>query len=363
MNLRQLNMSLSRRSIVGGALSVGVGVFAAPVRSVEAQDASPKVCTASSVEENETLVRRFYEEVWNNANIDLVGQLFADEFGRHYGNRLDEGGFDIPALTARIRERRLVVFPDFQVMVEDLFGEGDLVVARTYWTGTHSADLNHPDLETAATGIQIGYSGIALFRIACGKIAEQWIVNDELGLMQQIGAVPMVDEPSTPVAPPVGTAVSPETCQETTPAENKRLVTRVHEEALNGGNLALIDEIHTEDHRYHGDHRRAGDDPVASDDVVAAIYAEWLTDFPDRHATIELMVAKGDRVAAIWFATGTLWGDFEQAGIAGTGQRVSFSAVEIYRIACGQIAETWLNWDALSVYRQLTADSAATPTS
>ncbi len=77
-------------------------------------------------------------------------------------------------------------FPDGQMTIEDLVAEGDRVVARTTFNGTHQGEMQG----IPATGKAVSVSGITIFRLDNGKIAEGWLVNDNLGLMQQLGVIP-----------------------------------------------------------------------------------------------------------------------------------------------------------------------------
>ena len=70
--------------------------------------------------------------------------------------------------------------------IEDLFAEGDKVVLRFTFHGTHQGEF----MGVAPTGKQVTMPGIDIFRIADGKIVELWGQEDVLGMMQQIGAIP-----------------------------------------------------------------------------------------------------------------------------------------------------------------------------
>ena len=83
-------------------------------------------------------------------------------------------------------------FPDFHNQLEDLMAEGDKVVARLTYTGTHQGEM----LGLAPTGRSISYPVIALFRISGDKIAQGWVMGDRLGLFQQLSG------PVAPNAPP-----------------------------------------------------------------------------------------------------------------------------------------------------------------
>ena len=82
--------------------------------------------------------------------------------------------------------------------------------------------------------------------------------------------------------------------------------------------------------------------------------------FPDVHVEIEDQIAEADRVATRWRATGTHEG--ELMGISRTGNRVTVMGMTIDRIAEGQIAETWDNYDALGMLQQVGAIPSAEET-
>jgi steroid delta-isomerase-like uncharacterized protein len=79
-------------------------------------------------------------------------------------------------------------FPDAQVTIEDLIAEGDKVTLRATVRGTHRGQF----MGIAPTGKHVTMTGITIFRVAGGKIAEAWQNLDTLGLMQQLGAIPQM---------------------------------------------------------------------------------------------------------------------------------------------------------------------------
>jgi steroid delta-isomerase-like uncharacterized protein len=135
-------------------------------------------------EENKALVRRYFEEIWDKGNLDLIDELFTTNFVRH-GPTATEGevsgleGFK--ALVSMYRS----ALPDLRVPVEELIAEGDRVVTRWRARGTHQGEL----MGNAPTGNQASVSGILIDRISRGKIEEEWVDYDTLHLMQQIGGV------------------------------------------------------------------------------------------------------------------------------------------------------------------------------
>jgi len=80
----------------------------------------------------------------------------------------------------------LSAFPDSSITVDDIFAEGDKVVTRWRFSGTHRGDF----AGLAPTGRQVTGGGITVHRIADGKIVEEWEAYDNLTFLQQLGAVP-----------------------------------------------------------------------------------------------------------------------------------------------------------------------------
>ena len=86
------------------------------------------------VSENKALVRRLYEEVWDRGNVDFAADVFADDYIRHdlRPTQALPGGAGMAKLAADFRS----AFPDARWRIDLVFGEGDLVAARSTATGT-----------------------------------------------------------------------------------------------------------------------------------------------------------------------------------------------------------------------------------
>ena len=78
-------------------------------------------------------------------------------------------------------------FSNMHQTIEDMFAEGDKVACRWSGRATHRGDF----MGVAATGKAITTTGIVIYRIANGKIQEEWDYSDVLGLMQQLGVGPL----------------------------------------------------------------------------------------------------------------------------------------------------------------------------
>lgn len=135
-------------------------------------------------QENVALVRRWFDEVWNQGRLETISELMAaDAVG------IGQGGPDVvirgPQPFRAFVEKLRGAFPDIQVTIEDAFAAGDKVAAR--WSATMTHKGNH--LGLAASGKRIRITGISMVRIANGKIVEGWDNWDQLSMMQEIGAI------------------------------------------------------------------------------------------------------------------------------------------------------------------------------
>jgi steroid delta-isomerase-like uncharacterized protein len=89
-------------------------------------------------------------------------------------------------LAKEVFARLLRAYPDLDIRIEDLIGEGDKVVSRNTVTGTHRGEY----MGLPATGKSVTYNEIFIFRFAGGRIAETWGVVDVLSQMRQLGVIP-----------------------------------------------------------------------------------------------------------------------------------------------------------------------------
>jgi predicted ester cyclase len=136
-----------------------------------------------STEENKALMRRLTEEIWNKKNLALVDELIDAKFIEH-----GIGGPDLkgPEEFKQFVNMVATTFPDFHMTIDDTVAEGDRVVSRMTMRGTHQGAF----MGIAPTGKKVTVIGVKITRFAGGKMVESWMVNDTLGMMQQIGAVP-----------------------------------------------------------------------------------------------------------------------------------------------------------------------------
>ena len=150
-----------------------------------------------TTEDNKALVRRFYEEVWDQGNVAAVDELIAENIVLHYDYPADtpqpaenQLGLGLEKIKHYVSQLR-TTFPDYHFTVELQVTEGDLVVTRGTARGTHQGEywgLTFQDIRP--TEKKVTWTETAIDRIVDGKIVENWINEDALGRLQQIGALP-----------------------------------------------------------------------------------------------------------------------------------------------------------------------------
>lgn len=130
--------------------------------------------------------------------------------------------------------------------------------------------------------------------------------------------------------------------------DNEAVLRRLYDEVVNGGNLAVVDELVAPDAIEHETVPGVeGGGPQA--------VRQWIgmarSAFPDFHLDVEDMIAEGDRVAARVTLSGTHQGEF--VGMPPTGKHFSVNTIDIVRFADGKIAEHWGVTDNLGMMQQL----------
>ena len=137
-----------------------------------------------SAEENKALIRRFIE-VGNRGNVTEISttldELFVPDFVRHD----PAGGFRSREDYKQFLFSLLAALPG-QFTIEDLIAEGDKVVLRYAFHGTHQGQWRG----LPPTGKPVTFTGIFIYRILDGKVVEGWENADALGLVQQLGLIP-----------------------------------------------------------------------------------------------------------------------------------------------------------------------------
>ena len=136
-------------------------------------------------ETNKALTRRYLEEAFNQGKLNVLDEIIAKD-------HVNSGPGTLPGLpTGPEGDKQLITmyrnaFPDVHFTIDEQIAEGEKVVTRWTGHGTHKGEL----LGIPATGKSSTVTGIAVDRIANGKIVESWGLFDQFGMMQQLGVIP-----------------------------------------------------------------------------------------------------------------------------------------------------------------------------
>ena len=132
--------------------------------------------------ENKELARTYAQEVISEGNLDLVDELFADDYVE-YNSALPEPIHGPEGVKEYVMTLRSAV-PDIDCAVEDLIAEDDMVVRRDRATGTHEGGFMGVEAKGEAV-----VEGHHIHRIEDGQFVESWAQNDVMGLLVQLGAI------------------------------------------------------------------------------------------------------------------------------------------------------------------------------
>lgn len=131
----------------------------------------------------QSLVRRILDEAFNQGDLDVVDELVAaDATAQLAGWGVPASRLGLKQMIANLR----AAFPDLQCTVEDEISVGDKLAAHWTMRGTHLGSYfgNQP------TGRTVAVPGFIFVRFVEGRIVENWILIDQMGLLQQLGIVP-----------------------------------------------------------------------------------------------------------------------------------------------------------------------------
>lgn len=136
-------------------------------------------------EENKALARKFFRML-ELGDPNMAEEIVAIDYYNHDVPDPNIGSDGVKSGVTGFK----MAFPDAQVKIVFQLAEGDKVVTRYTWSGTHQGEF----YGVPATGKQVSWSSTVTFRVADGRIREAWLNSDRWGLMEQLGVVPMSDE-------------------------------------------------------------------------------------------------------------------------------------------------------------------------
>jgi predicted SnoaL-like aldol condensation-catalyzing enzyme len=163
-----------------GVASLVVAAATAP-RLAKAQEATP----TADLEANKALARRFHDDIFVQGKLEVADKILAPDFTWYAPPQtvFVVGPEAVKQTATEVRE----YFTGMAASRDDEIAEGDRVVHR--WTLTGTVQTDHGP-------VPVVYTGIDIFRIADGKLAELWQSTDDYGLAQQLGEIPTEGTPA-----------------------------------------------------------------------------------------------------------------------------------------------------------------------
>ncbi|MEJ7651972.1 MAG: ester cyclase [Chloroflexia bacterium] len=136
--------------------------------------------------QNKAIFHRWFNDVWNGGKYEVAQEVIAPTMLVHGagGQPVEMGPDGLVGLVSTWRN----AFPDGQMYIDGLVAEGDLVAALLTWRGTHEADF----YGIAPTGKQVVCVSIGIDRMANNQVVAGWGELDMVGMIQQMGGLPMV---------------------------------------------------------------------------------------------------------------------------------------------------------------------------
>ncbi|WP_169311738.1 ester cyclase [Marinithermus hydrothermalis] len=272
----------------------------------------------AQAERNQAVVRRYFEEVWNQGRFDGLREIVTADYVNHDPAVPDAGRG--PESVRALVEYYQKAFPDTRFTIEEMHAVGDRVVTRWKAQGTHKGEL----MGIPPTGKKVVVTGLTIDRLEGGRVKEGWTHWDTLGMLQQLGVLS-----------------SPEAA-----GRNKAALRRLYE-ALDRREFRVMDEILAKNCVAHI--------PGFPDPMDCATFKQFIRGlynaFGNYEHVIEDLFAADDRVVARLILRGTHEGEFK--GIAPTHKSFAINSTVIARFADGRLVEYWGSPDLLGLMQQL----------
>ena len=137
-------------------------------------------------EERKAMIKQIFEKAYNEGDMEALNGIIAPDYQRHQPPMKNVVGL---AQYKTFIENVRSAYSGFEIVIQDIVVSGDTSVTRTILKGKHTGQA--PTLQAPPTGKQIEMMGCTVSYWKDGKVAEEWVYNDYLGLVQQFGVIPL----------------------------------------------------------------------------------------------------------------------------------------------------------------------------
>lgn len=232
----------------------------------------------------------------------------------------------------------LDMFSEFKHVVDDQVAEGDKVATRITGSGRHvGAFLGIPP-----TNKMVTMSGIAIHRIADGRLVEHWGQVDGVGLLAQMGAIPAPPAPPKLPAPQIRRSAGDRVLS----AQEMKDAIRSVFDAMNRRDFAALGNLI---HPDYVNYSMPMSSPGAQ--ALSEVLGTFISAFPDMQIVLDDVIAEPDKVATRGHFTGTHRGAF--MNVPPTGKQVTVGYIDVWKAHNGRLIENWVQMDMLGLLGQL----------
>ncbi|MES2122318.1 MAG: ester cyclase [Chlamydiota bacterium] len=135
-------------------------------------------------QQNEEIIKKYFEEAWNRGNLDVLDEIIAPNYLNHSPGMPNPppGPEGLKPIIRGLRK----AFPDLHFTIENMVVTAHQVAIHSIMHGTHQGDL----FGLPPTGKKVKVNQMQIERIVDGKIVEHWRQSDDLGMMKQLGQIP-----------------------------------------------------------------------------------------------------------------------------------------------------------------------------
>jgi len=137
------------------------------------------MCDNEILEQNKEVVRHYWNGKWNERRPEILDELQTSDVVYH-GTSMEMNNLEE---YKQVYNAFLSAFHDTKITIDELIAEGDKVMTRVTMSAVHKGELEG----IPPTGNSLTISAFTVFRLVDGKIAEEWEILDELGMMMQLG--------------------------------------------------------------------------------------------------------------------------------------------------------------------------------
>ena len=298
----------------------------------------------STSEEAKEIIRRWNEEGWSGGKYELAHEIISPNMMVH-GAGGQAVGMGPDGLIDLIKTWR-TAFPDGRMEIDALIVEGDTVAIRNTWYGTQTAEF----YGIPPSGKSVAVTSVGIDRVTDGLVSEGWGELDMVGMMQALGALPIVGPGAVAAGadPSWGPTASSSGGSAGTPEENRAILSSFVE-ALSNADAeaagALVDTAAFVDHSPGWGTR--------SFDSVLELQGALRRAMPDLRYEVDTsnMVSEGNEVAAHSVVRGTHTGE-ALFGAEPSGSEVVWTHSDFVRLNGGKIVERWTATDLLTLFQQ-----------